>query len=163
VELGVVARESLFIYGANLIASITGFLYWILAAKIVSSDVLGTASTIISLTNIMLALSTLGLGMAILRVGLLYRDEIGKVTSTVLALDLLATILVVLAGLAVYERVLGSLQLALLIIPLAHFLDLDEVRVDSIYNGVTSYIYFVPNILLDQILFHNLCRCKQVV
>ena len=118
-ELGVVARESIFIYGANLIASLTGFLYWVVAAKIVSSEVLGTASTIISLTNITITISTLGLGTAILRVGAIYRNEIGRVACTALALDLVATTLVVLGGLALYVRVLGSTWLALLIVPLA--------------------------------------------
>ena len=118
-ELGVVARESIFIYGANLIASLTGFLYWVAAAKIVSSEVLGTASTIISLTNITITISTLGLGTAILRVGAIYRNEIGRVACTALALDLVATILVVLGGLTLFARVLSSTWLALLIVPLA--------------------------------------------
>jgi len=118
-ELAVVARESIYIYGANLIASLTGFLYWVIAAKIVSSEVLGTASTIISLTNITVTISTLGLGTAILRVGAIYRNEIGRVACTALTLDLAATTLVILGGLMIYVRILGSTQSALLVIPLA--------------------------------------------
>ena len=118
-ELVVAARESIYIYGANLIASLTGFLYWVIAAKIVSSEVLGTASTIISLTNITVTISTLGLGTAILRVGAIYRNEIGRVACTALTLDLAATTLVILGGLMIYVRILGSTQSALLVIPLA--------------------------------------------
>jgi len=118
-ELGVVARESIYIYGASLIASVTGFLYWVIAAKIVSSNVLGTASTIISLTSITITLSTLGLGTAILRVGSIHRDKMGRVAYTALLLDLATTTMVALGGLIIYARILGSTWLALLVIPLA--------------------------------------------
>jgi len=118
-ELGVVARESIFIYGANFIASVAGFLYWVIAAKLVSSDVLGTASTIISLTSITIMSSTLGLGTAILRVGSIRRNEIGRVAYTALVLDLATTTVVALGGLTIYARTLSSTRLALLVVPLA--------------------------------------------
>jgi len=118
-ELGVVARESFYIYGASLIASSTGFLYWVIAAKLVSSNVLGTASTIISLTSITITLSTLGLGTAILRVGSIHRDKIGRVAYTALILNLATTIMITLGGLIIYARILGSTWLALLVLPLA--------------------------------------------
>jgi len=118
-ELGVVARESIFIYSANFIASVAGFLYWVIAAKLVPSNVLGTATTIISLTSIAITLSTLGLGTAILRVGSIHRDKIGRVAYTALVLDLASTTIVALGGLTIYARVLGSTRLALLVVPLA--------------------------------------------
>ena len=118
-ELGVVARESIFIYSANFIASVAGFLYWVIAAKLVPSNVLGTATTIISLTSITITLSTLGLGTAILRVGSIHRDKIGRVAYTALVLDLASTTIVALGGLTIYARVLGSTRLALLAVPLA--------------------------------------------
>ena len=117
--MGVVARKSIFIYGANLIASLAGFLYWVLVAKLVSSNVLGTASTVISLINITITLSTLRLSTAILRVGTIYRNEIGKVAFTALTLDLTTITLIVLGALTVYAKILGSTQLTLHIIPLA--------------------------------------------
>jgi len=119
IDIKVIARESIFIYGANLIASLISFLYWVIAAKIVPSTVLGTASTINSLTSIAITVSTLGLGTAILRVGSVYRNEIGRITYTALMLDLIATTLVVLGGLTIYARILDSVRLALLTIPLA--------------------------------------------
>jgi len=109
----------MYIYGANLIASATGFLYWVIAAKFVSSNVLGTASAVISLTSIVSALSTLGLGTAILRVGPIYRDKIGEVTCTALVLDLSATVIMVLGGLIVFTKILGYSWSVFFIIPLA--------------------------------------------
>jgi len=118
-ELSIVARESIYIYGANLIASATGFLYWVLAAKLVSSNVLGTSSTIVILSSITIALSTLGLTTAILRVGSMHRDEISRVACTALVMNLVTTTMVTLGGLTIYARILGSTWLALLVVPLA--------------------------------------------
>ena len=118
-DLGIIARESLYIYSASLVASAAGFLYWVVAAKLVPSRVLGTASTIISLASITITLFTLGLSSAILRVGSLYRDVIGKVTWTSLVMSLGATLLAAVGGLVVYSRVLGAPDLALLVAVLA--------------------------------------------
>ena len=110
-ELGVVARESIFIYSANFIASVAGFLYWVIAAKLVPSNVLGTATTIISLTSITITLSTLGLGTAILRVGSIHRNEIGRVAYTALVLDLAATVVVIMMYLLLVYLVHIALRL----------------------------------------------------
>ena len=118
-ELSIIARESIYIYGANLIASATGFIYWVLAAKLVSSNVLGTSSTIVTLSSITIALSTLGLTTAILRVGSMHRDEISRVACTALVMNLVTTTMVTLGGLTIYARILGSTWLALLVVPLA--------------------------------------------
>ncbi len=107
---------SLSIFIAQTLWHLIGFVYWFAAAKLVSSAVLGTASTATSLASITIAVSSLGLSSAVLRVSGVYRDKISEVAWASLAMSLASAVVVTLsAGLLIYTRILGSTLLAVLV------------------------------------------------
>ncbi len=118
-ELGSIARESIYIYSAGFLSALTGFVYWIVAAKLVPSSALGAASTIVSLVSIITVVSSLGLNMAVLRIGSIYRSRIGQVSWTALTLNLVAVLIVLTVGLPIYMSTLDSTKLVLFVVYLA--------------------------------------------
>ena len=146
-ELEVVARESLLLYISDLIASFAGFLYWFIAAKIVSSTILGTASAIVSLSTIVVTASSLGLAMAILRIGSIYRNTLGSVSATAIVLGIGSLLLVSLISLPLLIHVLGSIYLFLFVVSLALFtLLISILRSTLIVIRAAKYLPYTQSI-----------------
>jgi O-antigen/teichoic acid export membrane protein len=60
-------RSAGYFFGMNLFASITGFLFWALAARFYSSAQLGYAITLVAMMGLLSTLSALGLGFGLMR------------------------------------------------------------------------------------------------
>ena len=117
-EIRIVARESIYIYGANLILSILGFIYWAIAAKTVPSSVVGSSSTIVSLATITITIASLGMNISILRVSGTRPGEAPRIFMTALIMGVASLALASTLGLPIYTRLLESPSASALVVAL---------------------------------------------
>jgi O-antigen/teichoic acid export membrane protein len=105
-------RGSAFLMAATLAASVVGFAFWLVAARLYSPGEIGIASTLISATTLIAYLSLLGLNNSLIRYLPLSKNRDAEVTQavivTVVGALLVATAYVVVAPLVAPRLVLLS-------------------------------------------------------
>ncbi len=86
-------KNSLFLFSSNLLASGGGFLFWIVIARFYSTENVGIATALFSLSSLIASLSLLGLNTGLLKYlpSLYERDE--KINTSILVIIAVTTLL----------------------------------------------------------------------
>ncbi len=131
-------RNSIYIMAITVVTSALGYIYWIVAARLYSPEAVGLASAIVSAMSITAAVSSVGIGHALVQI--LPRRQAGEEWSLALNAGLIVGLLV-------------SLLAAIVAAAIIHFvLELDFGGQETIY--IIAFIASVPlwtlGTLLDQ-------------
>ena len=101
-----------YLWGVTLVAALTGFLFWGLAARLYSPEEVGTASAVISAVTLLAGIATLGMGAGLVRF-LPGARQPRRLLNTAFTFNALAALLVAgiyLAGMPLWSPSLAGLR-----------------------------------------------------
>ena len=103
-------KNSMFLIEANVLSALLGFLFWMVAARLYPTEAVGLATATISAARLLEALSSLGLGIGIIRFLPDEKDKRGLINScyTIAGLFSLMLAIIFIAGLNLWSPAFTS-------------------------------------------------------